>query len=93
MKYETMTDHGAMRMHKRLGIKKKAVESAFQVALVNGKPAKEFKGKLKKFLDREARFYKSTPLIYGQNIYWVSKQDELITVIPVPAHLRKYLKY
>lgn len=85
-----VTKHGEKRMRKRLGLSKAGVDRSFGDALLHGRKHNEFKGRFKKYLDYNAAFYKSEPIVYGQNIYWVSA-GKLITVYQVPAKFKKYL--
>lgn len=86
-----ITDHGEKRMRKRLGLSKNSLDKSFGDALLYGRKPHEFKGRFKKFLDGKAMVHHAQPIVYGQNIYWVSGKGELITVYQVPANLRKYL--
>lgn len=85
-----LSDHGAKRMRKRLGLNKRALDKAFGDALLYGRKHNEFKGRFKRYLDDKARFYHAEPVVYGQNIYWKSG-DTLITVYQVPSKFKKYL--
>lgn len=86
-----LTKHGQERLRKRLGLNKKAMERSFQSALEKGKRTSEFKGRFRKYLDAISQEYRTTPVIYGQNIYIVNKENVLITVFQVPSEYKKYL--
>ena len=78
-------------MRKRLGLNKGAIDKSFGDALLKGRKHNEFKGKFKKFLDSKAMIHGAAPIVYGQNIYWVTNDMKLITVYSVPSTYRKYL--
>lgn len=85
-----VTNHGASRARKRLGLNKKTIEKEFVKALAEGKRQADFKGAFRKYLDFWCREYKSTAYVYHNAIYLV-KVDTLITVWAVPGKFKKYL--
>lgn len=86
-----ITKHAEKRIRKRLGINKRSAEANYASALKHGKRAKDFKGAFRKYLDFWQKDYFSTAIVYDYAIYFV-KHGDLVTVWPVPAKFRKYIK-
>jgi len=80
-------------MRGRLGLNKKCVEKVAQRALEEGIPHSDTKGKLHKYLDKQALGFdhKHKWRIYNGYLYCFSFDDILITVLPLTYQLRKCL--
>lgn len=86
-----MTNHGRYRMRKRLGLGKHATDRALARARERGRATTEFRGSFRAYLNAQSYVHRASALIYGQNIYWLGRDDVLVTVYQVPAKYRKYL--
>ena len=85
-----LTKHAEGRSRKRLGLNKKSVEKDSQAAFENGITHAEAKGHLKRFIDKLFLSHqKATNIrVYNGGVYLFA-QNVLITIVPLPGHLRK----
>lgn len=83
------TRHGAKRTKERVGISKKIADSNAERAHLNGVPAKEISGSLRRYID--GLYIRSKTLdeirVYNCNVYLFSNGN-LITVMPLPQKYR-----
>ena len=84
------TRHGAKRVRKRIGIKKKVVDKIRDKAFVFGIKHSEAKGKLNNYFDY--LWYQnpeSTNIRMYANYVWIFCGERLVTVFPVPTSHKK----
>ena len=88
----TVSKHAEKRMMERLGINKRSVLRIAQKALDEGIPHGKTKGKLHKYLDKQAMAYdrRNKWRVYGNHLYAFTFNDELVTVLPLKHDLIKY---
>lgn len=86
-----ITDHGFERMEQRLGLPKRAVERTAKIVWEQGFEHKDFKGRLKKYLDWVFLSHKkaSALKIYSEHIWLFTNQQVLISVWRVPKQFLK----
>lgn len=82
--------HADLRARKRLGVS--SIEGSFAKALEHGVYRKDIKGRFRKYLDYQARLHRHNCVVYQNAIYWFSKNETLVTVIPLHQKWHKYLK-
>lgn len=83
-----ITAHAEKRIRKRLGIPRKAVERFVKEAHQSGIPAKQFKGRVKKFYDAVSIKYQAgNQSFFYREYVFIAQDNVLITVYPVPRHL------
>lgn len=83
------TLHADLRARKRIGVA--SAEKMFEEALQFGIKQNELKGDLKRFINKSAMEYRSTPIIYKGYVFW-HKGEILITIIPLHHKWNKYTK-
>lgn len=83
------TVHADQRARKRIGLKH--AEDIFPKALEHGIKQNQLRGALKHYLNREAEFHRSTPIIYQGFVFW-HKREKLITIIPLHSKWNKHVK-
>lgn len=80
-------------MKERGGLHEKAADRITTKALKDGFKREQTKGRLRKWIDSKYLAYPENQgrifLIYGDKLYIFSKESVLITVITVPAYIRK----
>ena len=83
-----LTEHGAKRIRERVNVSKRQLK----LVLERGKPINVYSGSFRRYLDRIRINSKGSVylLVYGNNIYILSYENALITVLNVPG---KYAKY
>lgn len=88
-----VSSHAKQRLKERCGFNKKSYERMAEKAFNEGIMHKQTKGRLNKWIT--SLFFKNCNAnnirIYGDNAY-IFCDETLVTVIPVPAGLRKNLK-
>lgn len=88
-----VSSHAKQRLKERCGFKKKACNKMAEKAFNYGITHKQTKGRLNKWIT--SLYFKEETAnnirIYGDNAY-IFCDETLVTVIPVPAGLRKNLK-
>ena len=84
------TNHGAKRVRKRIGIKKKAVNAMRDAAFEKGLTHAQATGTLSRYYDKLYLEYESANnvRIYA-NYVWIFAGETLITVFPIPSNLRR----
>ncbi|UTC29583.1 hypothetical protein BAMBUS_05250 [Brevundimonas phage vB_BpoS-Bambus] len=84
-----VTDHADLRVRKRLGLPRRAVERQAAAALEKGATHSQFSGKFRRYLDgiylRERTA--NNMRVHGGHLY-VFVDDILITCWPLPADFR-----
>lgn len=87
-----ITRHGDRRARKRLGLPRKAVRRAAERALVAGKRADDLYGLLATYIaDVKGRSATAEDVVlFGGNVFVFGESGVLITVFPLPKHLRNY---
>lgn len=84
------TNHGAKRIRKRIGIKKKAVDSMRDAAFAKGLTHAQANGKLSRYFDKLFLEYETGNNIrMYANYVWIFAGETLITVFPIPSNLRR----
>lgn len=86
---KNVTDHGAERINKRLGLPKRLAERLASEARLEGDGQAAFKGNFRKYLDKMGRDYSHTPIVYKGNVFMFAGST-LITAWPIPQQFRKY---
>jgi len=85
-----VTNHANVRIRKRCGLPKKAVERSAVKAWSNGLTHRECKGTLRKYVDD--LFFRSIAAkeirIYNNHTFMFTQCGTLITVLPLPGNLR-----
>lgn len=83
-----LTKHGAKRIRERVNVSKRQLK----LVLERGKPINVYSGSFRRYLDRIRTNSKGSVylLVYGNNIYILSYENALITVLNIPS---KYAKY
>jgi hypothetical protein len=69
----------------------KATKSLVEKALISGRKANTFKGTIRKYFDKLAIQYKTSPVVYGEYLLFFVG-EKVITTYQVPSALKKYLK-
>lgn len=84
-----VSDHADLRMRKRLGIPRKAVERQAQAALAHGARHRDYAGSFRRYLDRVYLSERAAPdmRVHGGFLYLFNK-GVLITCWPVPPKYR-----
>ncbi len=85
-----VSNHAEFRIRKRLGIKKKAVESMKAAALTRGMRHDQTTGRLNRYFD--ALYFKyliATNVRIYANFVWIFSDTGLVTVFPIPKEFRK----
>ena len=87
-----ITKHAYDRAKERLGWKKSALENTAPKAFTVGTKHTDAKSKLRKYFDGIWRKYKNADncRVHGE-VFYLFRQNILITVYPVPNYLKKYL--
>lgn len=75
------TNHGKKRMKQRAGKSSRM----FELALERGHRRSEYSGGFGRYLDGLGIKYKSIQVVYGNDIYCIGKQNQLITVLKIPS--------
>lgn len=88
-----ISEHAKQRMKERCGLNKKSLERMAAKAFEEGIPHARTKGNLNKWITSlYFRNIKANNIkIYGDNAY-IFCGETLVTVLPVPADLKKNLK-
>ncbi|MCM1236140.1 MAG: hypothetical protein NC489_39150 [Ruminococcus flavefaciens] len=88
-----ITKHGADRLRGRIGLSKKALQRAADTAFEKGVRHSETSGNLNKWV---TGLFFSNPMANNIRLYndkaWIFAGKTLVTVIQVPASLKKSLK-
>lgn len=88
-----ISNHAKQRMKERCGFNRKAQERMAEKAFNEGITHKQTKGRLNKWVT--GLFFKNTKAnnirLYGDNAF-IFSEETLVTVIHIPADLRKDLK-
>jgi len=87
----SLTKHGEKRIRKRAGIPRRATQKLVDEAKLKGKPASEFKGSFRRYLDFQGITYNTTPVVYNGYIYFFHG-NLLTTMWPIPQSYRKVAK-
>lgn len=86
-----ITQHALERGQDRYNLSKKSFTRLSEKAFEQGKKQNELKGKLKRYVGALAKEYKSSPILYGEFLFFFIGST-LITTYSVPAEFKKYLK-
>lgn len=84
-----LSRHGELRARKRLGIPKRTAEKLAAEAYEHGYPIKQFTGFFKKYLNNQARFYRSVVRVHKGNIFFFDHEGVLITCWQIPQQYKK----
>ena len=84
-----ITNHAKKRIKKRIGSKKQI--ELYGEALLNGRPRIDFKGDLRRWLDKQTIIHSSDCIVY-KNMAYFHKNNILITVYQVPHQFVRRMK-
>ena len=85
------THHGAKRVRKRIGIKKKAVDAMRDAAFEKGLTHAQATGQLSRYYDKLFLEYESANNVrMYANYVWIFAGKSLVTVFPIPNNLRRH---
>lgn len=85
-----ITEHAAIRLRKRVGIRKKSIRAVAIKAFKRGITHAQAKGRLKHYMDKIylKHHYATNLRVYGMHVY-VFQDVRLITVLRLPQVLSK----
>jgi hypothetical protein len=86
-----LTRHGEYRLARRLGVGKRAAAHAAEVALAQGTALAATRGRLRRYLDDRADPERPAHIVVhcGHVYVFALEQGPLITLWPLPGHLRQ----
>ena len=88
-----VSKHAKKRIKERCGIRKSSADRVCRLATERGVERAGTKGPLRKWLDlKYSKQGEGSIYVWGDAAYLISKQNVVITVIPVPTEFRKNLK-
>ena len=87
-----ITQHAFDRAKERYNLNEKSFTRLAEKAFNEGHRQDSLKGKLKKYVNYLAKEYKSTPIIFGELLFFF-KNDKLITTYQLPSEFKKYLLF
>lgn len=85
-----VTNHGELRIRKRIGVKRKAVDKLADRALKEGIGRTEFSGSLRRYLDGMYYHYNEEAnniKVWSEKV-WVFAGEVLITVLDLPQRYK-----
>ena len=86
-----ITEHAYDRAIERYSLNRKSFTRLAQKAFEKGKKQSDLKGKFKRYVNYLAKEYKSTPIVFGEFLFFF-KGEVLITTYQTPPEFKKYLK-
>jgi len=82
-----ITNHAYKRAKERLGWKKKTLDRMVPIIENKHIPVKEFKGKIRRYLDKIGISSKMSCMVYGEAIF-LFQGDRLVTIYQTPNKLK-----
>lgn len=89
---QNLTRHGSKRVKQRLNISKSSQERLINNVLERGYSHNLTKGQLRKWIDKvilSKKVKASKYIIYGDKLYMLNKDNQLITLIQVPQNIMR----
>lgn len=86
-----ITEHAYDRALERYSLNRKSFTRLAQKAFEQGKRQNDLKGKFKRYVSYLAKEYKSTPIVFGEFLFFFNG-ERLITTYQTPSEFKKHLK-
>lgn len=86
-----ISQHTYERAQERYSLNRKSFTRLVQKAFEQGKRQNDLKGKFKRYVSYLAKEYKSTPVVFGEFLFFFYG-EKLITTYQVEREFKKYLK-
>lgn len=86
-----ITAHCYQRAKERYSLNKDSFDRLAEKAFNEGKKPKDFKGRIRKYIDKLGREHNTTPIVFGEYLFFFIS-SRLITTYQIPSEYKKYLK-
>lgn len=86
-----ISQHAYDRALERYSLNRKSFTRLVEKAFEQGKRQNDLKGKFKRYVSYLAKEYKSSPIVFGEFLFFFNG-NRLITTYQVDSQFKKYLK-